>query len=125
MAAVHLRLTRKGDDQMTRKTVLRDTVPDRPRCRECPLFDPLVRPDGTDVTAQVAENNVPVMRNGVPDLWHHRDGVPVRWGMCFAELPARTHVQGATPATSMREVRSDWGCESPEKHAAIARLRRT
>lgn len=100
---------------------------DRDRCRECPLFAPMYDWQGNDIGAPVFDaNGQPVSKDGVQAQWRHKDGKLVRWGMCGAELPRRDVTKDAAGiervGASMRETRSDWLCESKEKHDSIARL---
>ena len=102
-------------------------VQDRPRCRDCPLWTRQYDYDFNDINVPAYKDGQPVVRNNVVVMRRHLDGTLVRMGMCGVELPRRATVQGVNGVVTvpaMLETPSDWFCESPEKHAAIERMKK-
>ncbi len=92
-------------------------------CRDCPCWRQYYKDDWSPIFCEKLSPTdgkplIDSMGNAV--LVRNREGEPVMWGACAAKLPefgpnTQTHVT----------MRSDWWCESKEKHEALTRMRRT
>lgn len=89
-------------------------------CRDCPAFRQYMSEDWTSpiYAEKIGPDGKPLMDSmGKPILVRDREGEPVSWGACGARLPTF----GAEKQTHVT-MRSDWWCESKEKHEILARV---
>lgn len=88
-------------------------------CRDCPAWGEYSRPDGSNFPIPITDDKEQsVVKDGVQQMWRHKDGRVVTQGACQLMRVQRT----PGFAVGFPEARSDWWCEDPEKLALIARL---